>query len=466
MEIDSSRIQELIRRPSESLSVELKQWIDIDQPEGIAKIVRTALSIRNYGGGYIVIGFNNDTMEPDTTIVPADVSSAFHIDKIQALISRFSSEPFEVVVEFPERDGQKYPVIVIPPGVKTPVASKSDLPIRGKMLITCNDIYVRSLNANNTPSTTKATWKDWPALIELCFDNREADIGRFLRRHLRGVTPELVAEFTSAITKDVRPEITTEERLREFMLESEDRYKRIVSERKIKSPEHGIWEVAFMLIGDIPQHSANVNFLNLLNSNNPEYTGWPVWLDSRGFSRIPNSRPYVFSGVWEAFLFDLSSGFFNHIDFMRLDPQGRFFLRRALEDDISGSERRPEPLTAFDFGLPIIRTAEAMAVGISFAKAMGCNAENTSLAFGIKWVKLRGRQLSSWAQPMRYWSSGGQAYQDDVTVFVTIPLNTPLSALSEYVNEAVRPLFEIFDGATVGKDVVEDLTRRLLERRL
>lgn len=465
MDIDSSRIRELVERPSESLSVELKRWIDPDRPEDTAKIVRTALALRNHGGGYLLIGFNNDTLEPDKDNVPQDVKMLFHIDKIQSLISRFASEPFEITVEFPEREGQLYPVIVVPPGVKTPVAAKSDLRSGDKILISTDSVYIRSLRSNNTPSTTKATWKDWTRILEVCFDNREADIGRFLRRHLGGLSPHVVRELAAAMANSSQPEETTEGLLRKYLRESEERYHTVVKERKIQLPPHGVWEAGLLLIGDIPPHSANQEFLNLLNSSNPDYTGWPVWLDSRGF-RDESARPYVFAGAWEALIVNLGSDWNNHIDFMRLDPKGRFYLRRAFQDDIPGSPRTPTPMTLLDFVLPIVRTAEAMAVGIAFAKAMGCDPEKTQLAFAFRWTKFRGRQLASWVQPERHIWPGRSAYQDEVITFVKIPLETPLSALGEFVNHAVRPLFEVFDGFVLSKDVVEDLTRRVVERRL
>jgi len=464
MDVDSSRIQELVERPGESLSVELKRWLDPNHPDGIAKIVKAALALRNHGGGYIVIGFDNNTFEPDTENVPENVKHLFHIDMVQGLISRFASEPFEISVEFPEREEQAYPVIVIPSGVKTPVASKSDLHDDGRTLVKVDAVYVRSLRANNTPSTTKATWKDWPKIIEVCFDNREADIGRFLRRHLSGLRPEIVREFATALSQQAEPEVTTEELLRRYLQESEVRYDSVVKERKLTLPEHGVWEVALLFIGEVPQHSANKDFLNLLDSSNPDYTGWPVWLDSRGF-RDERSCPYVFDGVWEAFIASMETGW-SDLDFMRLDPRGQFYLRRAFQDDISGSPRTPSPLTALDFGLPVIRTAEAIAVGIAFAKAMGCNPEETELAFALRWTKLRGRKLVSWADPGRYISPGRSAYQDEVYVQINVPLDTPLSAVGEFVNRAVQPLFEIFDGFVLSKQVVEDLTRRLIERRL
>ena len=309
MEIEFSRIQQLIERPSESLSVEIKRWIDPDQQDGTAKIVRAALALRNHGGGYLIIGFDNETLQPDKNNIPQDVRSAFHIDKIQGLISRFASEPFEVAVEFPEREGQSYPVIVIPSGVKTPVAAKSDLRINGtkNKAISAGDVYVRSLRANNTPSTTKAGWKDWPKIAEVCFDNREADIGRFLRRHLSGVTPEMVRELASSIIKGMEPKVTIEELLRRYLQESEGRYLEVIKEKGMKLPDYGAWEVALLLAGDVPAHIANQQFLNLLDSSNPNYTGWPVWLDSRGFRDV-SARPYVIDGVWEALIVSTDVG--------------------------------------------------------------------------------------------------------------------------------------------------------------
>lgn len=65
MDLDPSQLQELIDKPAESLSVELKSWIDPDQSEGAAKIVRAALALRNHGGGFLVVGFNNDSLKPE-----------------------------------------------------------------------------------------------------------------------------------------------------------------------------------------------------------------------------------------------------------------------------------------------------------------------------------------------------------------------------------------------------------------
>lgn len=459
MDIDQERIKQLVTTPSESLAVELKQWINLDEPEGAAKVVKTVLALRNFGGGYMVIGFVDTTLKPDTANVPEDVQVAFHIDTIQALISKFASEPFEVAVEFPERDGQLYPVIVVPPGVRTPVAAKSVFHGHQK-LVEMDAVYIRSLNANNVPSTTKATWKDWPRMMEIFFDNREADIGRFFRRHLAGITPELLKTISDSLALATTPEVTAEEILRERLLFGQQRLQAVLAERKLELPPHGSWEVALIISGAIPAFPPDTKFISLLDSSNPDYTGWPVWLISRGFNKKAD-RPYVFEKAWEAMIVALEMG---HIDFMRLDPKGAFYLMRGLQEDLTPSPRAPKPLTGFDFSLPIIRVAEALAVGLSFAKGMEC--ADTTLSFAFRWSGLKGRELISWVSPERHISSGRVAHQDEVTTFVNIAVDTPPSALAGYVQQAVAPLFQIFDGFELGAPIYEDLTKRLIERRL
>src|SRR5438067_3985868 len=59
MNTDQSRIEDLIARLSETLTVEVKRWISIDEPNGISTIIRGALALRNRNGGYFVIGFDD-----------------------------------------------------------------------------------------------------------------------------------------------------------------------------------------------------------------------------------------------------------------------------------------------------------------------------------------------------------------------------------------------------------------------
>lgn len=117
-----------------------------------------------------------------------------------------------------------------------------------------------------------------------------------------------------------------------------------------------------------------------------------------------------------------------------------------IEDDTRGSERAQDPLTTLDFTLPIKRVSEGMALGIRFARAMGCIPEDTTLTFYLRWTRLHNRRLSSWVDGSSYWSPGGRAYQDEDISAIDVPIETSESALFQYVHEAIKRLYEVFDG--------------------
>jgi hypothetical protein len=242
-------IQELVNQPSEKLSVELKNWIDPDSPDGIKTLVKAAIAMRNNNGGFILIGFDNDTCQPIHENIPENVQELFHIDKIQGRVTKYASESFEVEIHFPEIDGHEFPVIEIKSGVRSPVGTKRDYVVNGAVKLRQNLIYVRSLETNNTPSTTIATCKDWGPLVERCFDNREADIGRFLRRHIGGLNPEILGAFATSIAEGINPKETLEETVRNFLQKGQDRFQVRAAERQVNPDEFGTSEVAVVCAG-------------------------------------------------------------------------------------------------------------------------------------------------------------------------------------------------------------------------
>ncbi|HEY6713632.1 MAG TPA: hypothetical protein VI055_15330 [Rubrobacter sp.] len=92
---------------------------------------------------------------------------------------------------------------------------------------------------------------------------------------------------------------------------------------------------------------------------------------------------------------------------------------------------------------------------------MGISAE-AALRFAFRWYGLQDRRLTSWTDPARYVPRDYQALQNEVTTQVTVPADTPPSALGPYVQTATARLFAAFDGASIPSSVVEDLTRNIL----
>lgn len=185
MNLDEYQLASLLSRPTEGLNVEIKTWFDPRQPEGVRILIRAVFAIRNRNGGFLVVGINDKSLKPDKYSFADPVEVLFHIDVIQAKISKYASQAFEVTVFLRDYGGQLHPIIAVPEGVKVPTLVSADLKgDDGKKLLAYGDLYFRTLNSNGTPSTAIASPRDYVDILDICFENRETDIGRFLRRHL------------------------------------------------------------------------------------------------------------------------------------------------------------------------------------------------------------------------------------------------------------------------------------------
>jgi hypothetical protein len=458
--VDQQQGEELTQNPSESLALEIKTWIDPDSPEGRAKIVKSCIALRNHDGGRLLIGFNNDTGEPEVNTLLQDVEASFHIDNIQGMVTKHASEAFEVEVRWIRGGGKSYPLIVVPTGVKSPVAVRSPIVDTQKniTLLEQDCVYVRSLKSNNTPATTRATWRDWPDLIARCFENREADIGRFVRRHF---TPENLQHLRETLgsAQSEPPPPSLHEQAMAFLEESAARFEAVASALPQPLPPCGAWEVAAVASEPVQKQTTNMTFLNLITSKNPKYTGWPLWMNSR------NSPPRVVAGAWEELI---NSQLLGHIDFWRASGEGKYYHRRAFEDDTSALASRrqaPTPGTVLDLGLVIYRTAEAIAVALAFIEAMGDTSEETQVAFCFRWRGLKNRTASSWANPDRLLWDAYVAHDDELTTSIVVPLAAAKSSIPAYTYEIVRKVFAIFDGLEISPEIVADMVNRMLTRR-
>jgi hypothetical protein len=464
MNINHDAIGQLLSYLTEGLNVEVKSWIDPAQPAGAAKIVKAALALRNRNGGYMVIGFDDKTLQPDVTNRPADIRAAFHLDKIQPLISRYAFDPFEISVAFPERDGAAYPVIIVPEGVRTPVAARGDIieSATGRKLIRHGEIYFRTLSANGTPSTAQARPEDWKEILDICFENREADIGRFLRRHFAGDLSAFMTALATAAGSVKPPAPSLNDRIRTLLDDGDRRFEAALVARPVPNeipPGLGTWSIALVIDPPCPDHSLDQAFLNVIASSNPQHTGWPPWLDSRTFANH-STAPKVKDRAWETLILSLQ-GEARHVDFFRIAPQGEFYLLRILQDDLTD---KVQPKRFLDPTLVVYRITEVMAVGLAFAKALGWDSESAMLGFGFRWTGLSGRQLGCWSNPELASPASGQAHDDTAETMVEVPLIISPNALAPYVGQAVHELFTLFDGYVMPDATIEYWVRRLVSR--
>ena len=467
MKIDENQIAALLRQPSEGLQVELKTWLDPRNKDSVAKLIKAIFALRNRNGGFLIIGFNNSTRLLDSYALDGDVKTLYHVDEIQGLVSRYASVPFEIAVVLRERDGQLHPVIAVPEGVQIPVIVKRNLMGNGdKKLLQEGDVYFRTLQSNGTPSSARLSPGDYPELLDICFENREADIGRFLRRHLSGFDGQVVGTLLDTGRDD--PMQRLRDRAFALIEKGTDAFAAAADQRGIASELQRVQDALTMRVGLVldpakPDEPPTKEFMNRVSASNPQYTGWPVWLDSRDFTEEAD-RAYVSDGVWQALIVNFDGGWSQQFEFLRFDPRGEFYLQRVMQDDLSD---KVTPGTAMDVVLMIYRVSEVLAVGVSIARALGWDADVTA-SFAFRWTGLKGRKLSPWVNALPWvGGSADQSAQCSRRVqFVHVPLEIPHSALAPYVAIAVGPLFSSFDGYTPPQKLIETCVRKLIERKM
>jgi hypothetical protein len=223
----------------------------------------------------------------------------------------------------------------------------------------------------------------------------------------------------------------------------------------------GWWSVLLRFDPPLPEDVSAADFFNTVASANPRYTGWPVWLDSRG-AGDKEARPRLVDKTWETIIVDLDQSWGGaHADFHRIDRRGEFYLWRVLQDDLSS---KIDPGKYLDPGLMIYRILETLAVGLSFAKALG-RGEETTLSFAFRWKNLESRKLESWSDS-RYISPHGTAMGNSAEGYIEIPADTPPDAIANYAQAATRDLFELWDGWQYPLRATEQQLERLLKRTL
>ena len=304
IQMTRTELVELIERPAETLAVEVKQWLRPDDPIEGAKIARALMALRDFDGGVLIIGLDDTTYVAAGGDRPAELRETYHPDKIQALVGKFARSPFEVNVHFIPKGGTDIPVVVVPGGITSPVMCRSTIrEPNGQTVLEQNAIYTRCLANDSVSSCKPVTPADWESLLARCFANREADVARFIERHIPNIIDYLsransttdmansahaTNERTSSTPRDQRgedPRVHLKipvELLDYGRTRFEARVAELQSSGKLgELPDHGSWETACEIEGYTLKYTASDKFLNELFLYQPGYTGWPMWRDTR-----------------------------------------------------------------------------------------------------------------------------------------------------------------------------------------
>ncbi len=201
------RLADLLIDLHETLNVEVKGWLDLNSADHQAKLAKAIIAISNHGGGYLVIGFDEQPGLPATPSHPRPASLAtYSHDRVNGIVEKYLEPAVHCEVHHVRApDGADYPLIEIPGGHRIPIMAKRDGPSGGELRQRA--VYIRRPGPK---SEEPRTAQEMSMLFDRCFSNRWDEITDLIRSLLAGSMPAVFGpDMALAALSAAPPRLTT-----------------------------------------------------------------------------------------------------------------------------------------------------------------------------------------------------------------------------------------------------------------
>ena len=153
-----------LAEPQESLSLEFKGWLDLNNNKHKANLAKAVLALHNHGGGRVVLGYTKDglgKLSPSNEQVPQKPRIQYSQDHINGTLNKYCDPPFHISVTYKQSQdgGVEHPILEIPGAVGFPAVSKKASPDGLKDLLP-NRIYIRRPGPKSEEPQTSQEWRD------------------------------------------------------------------------------------------------------------------------------------------------------------------------------------------------------------------------------------------------------------------------------------------------------------------
>ncbi len=434
-------LQPLLGVPREDLAAEYKTWLDLTTTEHKAVLAKAAIALANHGGGFIVVGFNDDGPQLLQVDRPEDFPEVTQ-DQVNTAIRRFATPEFHCrLYNIPHPTNRMlHPIIVVPGGMMEPVMSKRDC----NGVISKNRCYIRKPGPR---SEEPQTVEEWRALLQRCIQAGREDMLDAIRTIVTGRIE------AAPIPPDAAGD------LHAFCEAARARWSELADELPEEAPARfplGHYEMGFSLIDAQPAPNLQELQSRLDTARKIKLTGWTVFLSmgTRGWEPYPHEE-FVEAWVGRQIERDRSYDDAAHADFWRASRDGKLYTIRGYTED-SRSDRY-EVGAVIDVTLPVWRVGE----GLLFASRLAEAFEDVeAIAVECRFTGLDKRLLTG--GEFEYAISDKRvSHTDQVTLTGQATIDQIRDNLTEFVHDLMSPLYERFHFFNLPVELVDRELGRL-----
>ncbi len=185
-------LQDLVEAPAEHEWLELKSWVDLTESVARANCARHLAAIANYGGGYLVFGFEDDGAR---CAQKDDVRTAYSRDVLAGIIARYLQPRFQCEVSFVGAERVEHAVVWVPSHGVSPIISKADGPQEKGVPqgIRTGVVYIRTPKPESEPASMP---EHWDKIIQRCVLARRDEMLTLFSAIMSGAAPKEPASET------------------------------------------------------------------------------------------------------------------------------------------------------------------------------------------------------------------------------------------------------------------------------
>lgn len=440
-----SDLQPLISDPQEDLAVEYKTWLDLDQQESKATLAKACIALANHGGGFLVLGFDEQADSLSSIVCPTDIGKITQ-DAINSVIRRYADPVFHCqlhTVTHPTT-GIDHPVVSVPSDQSVPVISKR----------TCEGIIIQHRCYIRKPgpcSEVPQTAEEWRVLLRRCVQANRDDLLNAIRSVVLG-RPE-----TETTTSD------SKEEFEEFRAISFERWKMVTNRVRSDSPErfpNGYYEVSIHPVGSFPADTLGILQKRLSQARRIKLTGWTPFLEMCR----EEWRPYPLEDHVEAWIGRRTNETTprepQFSDYWRASRKGQLYTIRGYTEDSLEERRRIQPGTVIDVTLPVWRIGEILYFAARFFDEFD---DVRAVMVNCRFTGLAGRTIDSlnWTRMV----SSRSSRSDEVETTANVTPEQLEENMVEVVHQLLTPLYEMFDFYELSRTLVEEELGRMRENK-
>jgi hypothetical protein len=435
-----NQLEDLVATPAERESQDLKSWIDLNDQAARADIAKHLAAIANYGGGYLIFGFNDDNTR---CARKDDVRDAYSHDVFAAIIDKYLQPKFQCDVSFVEFEGVEHAVVWIPSNGMTPVISRASGPhdAKGKPQgISQGTIYIRWPKPESVAISAP---EQWEKIIQRCILARRDEMLSMFSAIMSGGAPapkeepddsreRLAAWHSAAQRAAIREAGRAQAKFRYPLDENFVQMSYLIRHKNGEQIPAG----EMLRVADK---------LNTAVSDTVRY-GWSAFYP---FTREPIAPRFltdraVDGGDSEFLQTSLYEGAnTDHMDFWRMSLDGRASILRTYHED-----RRAIPHVVptgakwFDPWLHARDITELVRHAWAFSEEF---TDVSEICFQLEWKGLTARMIAAYVNSGRSYSESYTARGDWRNLYDHFPQAAVIGDLPGVVARLFAPLYRMFN---------------------